>query len=144
MTARYFADSNVLVYARDTTEETKRRRASLWLDHLWDERSGHLSYQVLSECYSILTRRRGMRPTEARGYVESFLAWQPLVIDGNLFARAWETQDRFGLNWWDCLIVAAARARECAYLLTEDLQHGQDLEGITVLNPFEAAPSEVG
>ena len=140
MTARYFVDSNVLVYARDITEELKQRRASLWVNYLWDERCGHLSYQVLIECYSVLTQRRGMSANQARGYVESFLVWQPLVIDASVLERAWQTQDRFRLNWFDCLIIAAARIAECKYLLTEDLQHGQDLDGLQVVSPFLVEP----
>jgi predicted nucleic acid-binding protein len=53
---------------------------------------------------------------------------------------AWQTQDRYGFNWWDCLIVAAALISECDYLLTEDLQHGQALDGLVVLNPFQVEP----
>jgi predicted nucleic acid-binding protein len=44
------------------------------------------------------------------------------------------------LNWWDCLIVAAARISECDYLLTEDLNHGQDLDGLRVIDPFVVEP----
>jgi predicted nucleic acid-binding protein len=143
MTVRFFADSNVLIYARDSTEAAKQRRASLWVDYLWEERAGRLSYQVLIECYSVLTRRRGMAADQARIYIESFLLWQPVVIDAGILARAWLTQDRFSLNWFDCLIVAAARLSECDFLLTEDLQHGQDLDGIVAINPFEVAPGAV-
>jgi predicted nucleic acid-binding protein len=44
------------------------------------------------------------------------------------------------LNWWDSLIVAAARISECDYLLTEDLNHGQDLDGLRVIDPFVVEP----
>src|SRR5688572_14259196 len=67
------------------------------------------------------------------------IAWRPLAIDGAVFLAAWQAQDRFGFNWWDCLIVAAVRLSECDFILTEDLQQGQNLEGIAVLNPFEVA-----
>ena len=143
MTGRFFADSNILIYARDVTEAVKQRRAALWVDYLWHGRSGCLSYQVLIECYAVLTRPRAMATDQARVYVESFLPWRPVVIDANILERAWHAQDRFGFNWWDCLIVAAARIAECDYLLTEDMQHGQDLDGMTVINPFEATPDAV-
>lgn len=140
MTARFFVDSNVLIYARDVVEVEKQRRADLWLRHLWDEQAGRLSYQVLAESYSVLMARDMLYRKQARTYLRDFLAWRPLVLDGTVLLAAWQTQDRFGFNWWDCLIVAAARIAECDYLLTEDLQHGQDLDGLLVIDPFVVEP----
>ncbi len=79
----------------------------------------------------------------ARTYVTNFQRWRPLAIDLPMLQLAWQAQDRFGFNWWDCLIVAAARMAECDYLLTEDLQHGQDLDGLVVIDPFAVAPDAI-
>jgi predicted nucleic acid-binding protein len=144
MTARVFVDSNVLIYARDVVEVEKQQRADSWLRHLWDVEAGRLSYQVLAESYSVLMARRMLYSGQARTYLKDFLAWRPLVLDGIVLLAAWQAQDRFGFNWWDCLIVAAARIAECDYLLTEDLQHGQDLDGLRVIDPFAVGPDELG
>lgn len=53
---------------------------------------------------------------------------------------AWQVQDRFGFSFWDSLIVAAAKLASCEILLSEDLQAGQDLAGLRVVNPFLEAP----
>jgi predicted nucleic acid-binding protein len=145
MTASCFVDSNVLVYARDLTDHNKQERATLWIEALGTAGAGRLSYQVLVEAYSALTRphRLHMDRAAARTYIANFRHWRPIVINAAAVDFAWQTQDRFGFNWWDCLIVAAARLAECGYLLTEDLQHGQDLDGIIVVNPFEIAPDGV-
>jgi predicted nucleic acid-binding protein len=140
MTARVFVDSNVLIYARDVVEVEKQRRAALWLRHLWDTETGRLSYQVLAESYSVLMAKRKLHGAQARAYLKDFLAWNPLALDGTVFLAAWDIQERFELSWWDCLIVAAARIAECDYLLTEDLNHGQDLDGLRVIDPFVAEP----
>jgi predicted nucleic acid-binding protein len=142
MTARYFVDSNVLVYARDVVEVDKQERANRWLELLWINGTGRLSYQVLVEAYSVFTSKRGSHRKEAKLYVAGFLAWRPMALDLTAMQDAWRIQDRFGFSWWDCLIVAAARTERCDYLLTEDLQHGQDLDGLVVVNPFETAPNE--
>jgi len=60
-----------------------------------------------------------------------------------MIVTAWADQDRFGLSWWDTLIVAAARVAGCSNLLTEDLQHDQDLDGLRVVNPFEVTPQNL-
>lgn len=50
-------------------------------------------------------------------------------------------QDRYALSWWDALIVAAAELAGCPYLLTEDLQAGQELSSLTVVDPFATSPA---
>lgn len=54
--------------------------------------------------------------------------------------RAWAIQDRYGLSWWDALIAATAQSAGCRYLLTEDLQAGQQLGEVQVVNPFMTDP----
>jgi predicted nucleic acid-binding protein len=97
---------------------------------------------VLQEFYAIVTRKLqpGLNPDAARRVVRALWAWQPIVVDNRLISTAWADQDRFGLSWWDALIVAAARVAGCAYLLTEDLQHNQDLDGLRVISPFQVTP----
>ena len=142
MTARVFVDTNVLVYQFDARVPEKQLRSQAWLNHLWGEHTGLVSFQVLQEFYAIVTRKLqpGLEPEAARRVVRSLWAWQPIAIDGRLISTAWANQDRFGLSWWDALIVAAARAAGCSYLLTEDLQHNQDLDGLRVINPFQVTP----
>jgi len=47
------------------------------------------------------------------------------------------------VHYWDALIVASAQQAGCRYLLTEDLQHGQQLGAVTVINPFAVQPLEL-
>jgi len=142
MTARVFVDTNVFVYQFDTREPQKQARARAWLVHLWTARSGRVSFQVLSEMYVTLTRKLtpGLDRETARKIVRSLRAWQPVPMDERLFAGAWAVQDRFGLSWWDALIVAAAKAADCSLLLSEDLQHDQDLDGLRIVDPFQVPP----
>jgi predicted nucleic acid-binding protein len=139
MTDRYFVDTNVLVYARDSSEPQKHALAVEWIHTLWSQGSGRLSFQVLQEYYQVVTRRLspGLDPEMARADIRDLLTWQPVQIDSAVLEAAWSIEKRFGLSWWDALIVGAAGCADCRYLLSEDLQHGQDLNGIIVLNPFE-------
>jgi predicted nucleic acid-binding protein len=140
-----FVDSNVLVYARDRTDEEKHIRALEWMAALWESESGRLSYQVLHEYYVTVTAKLDppRATSDARADVVSLAAWQPLSVDLAVIDEAWDVQDRFGFSWWDALIVAAARLGGCAYLLTEDLQDGQVLDGLTVISPFTHDPRDV-
>jgi predicted nucleic acid-binding protein len=145
MTGPVFVDSNVLVYARDRTDEEKHTRALEWMAALWESESGRLSYQVLHEYYVTVTAKLDppREKSDAREDVVSLAAWQPLRVDLAVIDEAWDVQDRFGFSWWDALIVAAARLGGCAYLLTEDLQDGQALDGLTVISPFTHHPGDV-
>lgn len=143
MTGRWFVDTNVFVYDHDSTEPAKQAAVRLWIEALWSQRLGATSMQVLNEYYHAVTRRLtpGLTDVVAWYYVSELLLWTPRAIDEEVLRQAWLVRDRFRLSWWDCLIVAAARLQQCDFLLTEDLQDGQDLGGVMVVDPFAHDPS---
>jgi predicted nucleic acid-binding protein len=138
-----FVDTNVLVYLRDTTDPEKQARAAEWMAHLWDSGTGRLSVQVLQEYYVTVTAKLdpGLPVEEARDDLVALRAWGPLIPDLDLLEEAWSDQDRFGFSFRDALVVASARRLECTTLLTEDLQDGQELGGLTVRSPFSVSAS---
>lgn len=140
-----FVDTNVLVYARDASEPDKQPQAAAWVEYLWRTRTARLSFQVLQEYYATTTRKLepGLSPEQARADIRDLLAWRPVPVGAEALEAGWSLEDRFGLSCWDALIVAAAKITACEYLLTEDLQHGTELEGLQVVNPFRAAPGSL-
>lgn len=145
MSATCFVDTNVLVYFRDASEPVKQRRARQWLERLWRDGSGRISAQVLNELYVTLTvkLKPGLSQRAARDELRDLVLWRPIATDAALIETAWSVQDHFGLAWWDALIVAAAHVAGCRWLLTEDLQDGQDLDGVVVVNPFSHEPAAI-
>ncbi len=133
-----FVDTNVLVYARDASDMGKQAIAAAWMEHLWTSAGGRLSVQVLQEYYVTVTRKLdpGLSSEEAREDVRDLAAWRPLRLDQPIVEAAWRMEDRYGLSFWDSLIVAGAQAAGCEALLTEDLQHGLDIDGLRVADPF--------
>lgn len=71
------------------------------------------------------------------------MAWNPVNLDRLVAEAAWTVQDRYRFSWCDALIVAAAQKANCRFLLSEGFRHEQDLDGITVINPFIVAPDKV-
>jgi predicted nucleic acid-binding protein len=143
MTGPVFVDTNVLVYDRDRRDARKHDQARAWMAALWRQRGlGVVSTQVLTEFYWTATRklRPGLDEEVARRYVRSLGAWEVVSVDQPAISDAWAVQDRFKLSFWDSLIVAAARIGGCSVLLTEDLQDGQDLDGLLVVSPFAHTP----
>jgi len=143
MTALVFVDTNVLLYAVDSADLKKQHASREWREELWKSRRGRISFQVLQEFYAKVIQKWPAGRDEARAEVRDLLAWLPVMVDAAILERGWKIQDRYHLSFWDSLIVAAAKSAGCRYLLTEDLQANQDLDGVMVVNPFLSGPASV-
>jgi predicted nucleic acid-binding protein len=138
MTAAVFVDTNLFVYVRDRRFPEKKADAEKWLDLLWREQRGRTSIQVVNEYYTTVTRKLkpGLSAELAWEDVQLLLSWNPQPTDARLVARAFDLEKQHRLNWWDCLVVAAAQMQGCVLLLTEDMQDGVEYGGVLVRNPF--------
>lgn len=95
--------------------------------------------QVLQELYATLTRNLPcpLDTTEAQTATRALFAWNPVVIERSIIEGAWANQERFLLSWWEALIVPAAQQAGCTHLLTEDLDHNQDMDGVRLIDPMQ-------
>ncbi len=143
MTDPVFVDSNVLIYAIDEANQKKHAAAKLWRAELWKSRRGRVSFQVLQELYANVDRKWPAARELVQAEIRNLLTWRPVLIDAEIIEGAWRIQDRYKISFWDGLIVSAAKAASCHYLLTEDLQADQDLDGVVVVNPFRSDPSNI-
>jgi len=137
-----FVDTNVLIYGVDDKDLAKRDRARAWLAACWRRQCGCVSTQVLNEFYVNVCRKfAGVLTRDgAQAEVRRYQAWRPWTVDQQTVESAWALETRFGFSYWDALMVAAAQQQACSILLSEDLQHNQQLDSVRVLNPFIAAP----
>lgn len=137
MSAKTFVDTNVLVYAHDADAGKKRIAAAAALRELWSHRSGILSPQVLQEFYVTVTRKikTPVGREEARQVVGAYSSWCVDAVAADV-DTAFRIEDEVGLNFWDALIIATAARSGAKTVLSEDLNHGQTIAGVTVRNPF--------
>ena len=141
-----FVDTNVLIHAEDGAEADKQHSALAWIERLWRARSGRLSTQVLNEFYVNVTRKLkpAMPQGDARARVRRYAAgWNPWQIDHATVETAWAMEARHGLQYWDCLVLAAAQHSGCTLVLSEDMQHEGRYGAVQVINPFVASIDEV-
>jgi predicted nucleic acid-binding protein len=137
MTSRYFLDTNLLVYVFGSPTETgpdpRRQRAQELLIGEPD-----VSVQVLNEFVDVSRRKVKLNWNEIKAALQVIeeLCRPAIPISIELHRSALEISIRYGVRIYDSLIVAAALEAGCATLYTEDLQHGQTLEGLRVVNPF--------
>ncbi len=141
---RFFIDTNVLLYSLDPADPAKQQMAYQWTRSLWSNGAGRVSWQVVNEFYSNAFRKLRKDTVGLRAEVETLAQWQPVGFGLGIVQRAWHWMDKAGLPYWDSLILAAAEAAGCAYLLSEDFQAGQRFGDITVVNPFRQRPEEFG
>ena len=138
-----FLDTNVLVYAFDEGEPKKREVARRLVDEHLIEGDGMLSVQVLREFYSATRKPTHPLPiekaVEAVGYLATF---SPIAEDARMVIGAARRSRELMLSFWDALIVEAALRGGADRILTEDLQHGQRIEGLAIGNLFVEAAGE--
>lgn len=132
-------DTNILLYAI-TTEAGEADKKGIARALLAGTDWG-LSIQVLQEFYVNATRppKPAMSHADVSALIDELLTRPTVVNDDKLLRDALRIKERYGIAFWDAGIVAAARALGAATLYSEDLSHGQDYDGVRVVNPFRAA-----
>jgi len=135
-----FIDSSVILYLFDDTDAAKRGTARRLIDDaLLNRSSRSISFQVVQEVLNVLIHR--YRPPasleDARLTLETILLplWR-VMPSRSLYLHALDLQARYGYRFYDSLIVAAALEDDCTRLLSEDLQDGQRIDGLVIINPF--------
>lgn len=139
MRGRFFLDTDVFAYSFDTTAPAKARKAALLIRRAADSGQGVVSYQVVQEFFKIALRRfpQPMAMAEAEQYL--ITVFRPLLAIHSspaLYVEGLRIGAIHRFSWYDSLIVAAALEAQCETLFSEDLQHGREIEGLKIQNPF--------
>jgi predicted nucleic acid-binding protein len=136
MASRSFLDTNILIYAVDRADPVKQAVALKIISHHARNRSGVISTQVLQEFYSAATRKLSIAPQLARQHLRDFRVFDIVQITPAIIEEGIDCSLTHQLSFWDGLILAAAVTAKSAELLTEDLSHGQQIQGMSIHNPF--------
>ena len=126
-----------MLYAISTAPEeaAKSREAR----NLLDEEDLALSVQVLQEFYVQATRKSrpdALSNVQATQLVEAFLRFPVQDTTVALMTASFASAARFRISYWDAAVLEAARSLGCRTVLSEDLAHGRDYDGVVVRNPF--------
>jgi predicted nucleic acid-binding protein len=140
MSVESFLDTNLFIYQLEALDERKAATADAIIRRGIETGDACISYQVVQECLNTVVRKAEipLDALQARSYLETVLGplWR-VYPNAALYRRALDLQARFRFSFYDSLIVAAALQAGCSRLLTEDLQHGQQVDGVTIENPFK-------
>ena len=132
-----FFDTSILIYAIHEGQGAKYEVADELVQRYLVDGGGIISVQVLREFYSVSQRLANpLSGGQAQRMVEYFSTFDTLSEDASMVLGAVRRTREFSLSFWDALIVEAALKGGADRLLTEDLQHGQEIGGLRIENPF--------
>ncbi|MEM5790202.1 MAG: PIN domain-containing protein [Syntrophobacteraceae bacterium] len=141
---RVFFDTNILVYLFDADDEAKKQLARARFEAEASAGRAVLSTQVLQEFYVSVTRKLAVPlASETAVAVVRELGLLPVVVvDTDRILAAVRRSRLSRLSFWDALIIESALTGGAERLLTEDLQHGQIIDGLRIENPFLSTPEK--
>ena len=135
---KFFVDTNILIYAHDTSAGLKHARARQLVETLWDTGEGVLSTQVLHEVCVNLRRKVAKPPSvdDLRRLIQDYLSWEIVVNSPQSVIQALEIEVRYKISYWDALVLQAAESSGATTLYSEDLADGQRYGVVQVVNPL--------
>ena len=137
MSVESFLDTSIFVYLFDETAPSKRERSERLVQRALKRHNGCISFQVVQETVNVLTGKLKVPPETVRQLLNRILMPLCRVFPTRvLYQSALDLQARYRIGFYDSLIVAAAIDMGCRTLYSEDLQHGQQISGVVITNPF--------
>ena len=139
MRGKFFLDTNIFVYSFDDTAEQKQRQARELIKSSLRSGNGHISFQVIQEFFNVATRKFAtpMSLLGSKEYFDKvFMQLEVIHPDGEYIKTALDIAATTGYSLYDALILSAAFKAGCNTLYTEDLQDGQNIRNLTIVNPF--------
>ena len=129
---RSFLDTNILVYTDDPRDLAKQAAAAtLVSDHL-RRQTGVVSIQVLQEYFTAATGKLKLAPNLAKQRIAFFALLQVVQPGVSDILAAIDFHRLHHISFWDAMILHSAKQAGCRVLLTEDLQHGQTIDGVRI------------
>lgn len=134
--SKVFVDTNILVYSMDKHDLQKMKKSRSMLKKLKKEMHGVISTQVLQEFYVAATKKLKVDPITVKDIIRSFENFEIVTITPAIINDAIDCSILNMISFWDALIVSAAEYAKCAQLWTEDLNTGQVIRGVKIVNPL--------
>ncbi|MDR1728044.1 MAG: PIN domain-containing protein [Acidobacteriota bacterium] len=139
MSDRVFFDTNILVYLQDDGNPRKQGIAKELFEQYFDDGAIWISEQVLKEFCNVALKKLGIDPLKLKALVEVFI--DSLNMAGaphSIFAKAIDIHIARQYSFYDSLVIASAAHAGCSVLYTEDMQDGDEVQGVRIANPFQS------
>ena len=134
--SKVFIDTNILVYSIDNNDQEKMHRSRSLLKKLKEDPQGVISTQVLQEFYVAVTKKLRVDPMAVKNILNTFENFEIVTISPGIIKDGIDCSILCKISFGDALIVVAAAYAKCDRLWTEDLNHGQIIRGVRIINPY--------
>ncbi len=138
MATRSFIDTNVLIYAEASDAPVKQRVALDLLKQLYDEALGVLSTQVLQEYCNVALKKLYLPARHVRAQLDLYGQFEVILVTPAIIHAALDLHQTRSIAFYDAIIVATAQTAGCDVVLSEDMNTGESLAGVRIVNPFGA------
>ena len=135
--AKAFIDTNVLIYQLDSRDRAKQQKCREIVKGLVINHEAVISTQILQEFYVVCTGKLRIKPILVKGIMHGFENMEVVSIGPELINEAIDTTIQYKLSFWDSLVVVSAESAKCQHLFTEDLNEGQIIRNVKILNPLK-------
>ncbi len=141
---KVFIDTNVILYMHDARNREKEAAAIEWMRRLAAQNSTTVNLQILNEVANAFLKKRWFpSPDTAFEIIDRLAEFGDMPVGWAEIHLARQLHKYLGYSWWDCLLLASALELGCSHFLSEDLQDGQEIGGLTIINPFTHGPEEI-
>lgn len=136
MKGKFFLDTNIFVYSFHTTPKKEKALELIKTAHV---KNGCISYQVIQEFLNVALKKfdRPIKYNDLQLYLNKILLPICEVFPSErLFTEAIDVSERWNYSFYDSLIIASALESQCTILYSEDMQNGQKIRDLMIVNPF--------
>ena len=134
--SRSFIDTNVLIYAEASDEPAKRQAALALLKQLYESASGVLSTQVLQEYCNVALKKLKLPAAHIRAQLDLYEQFEVVQITPALIRAGLDLHQTRSVSFYDAIVLASAATAGCSELFSEDLNAGEMVDGVRIINPF--------
>jgi len=140
---RITLDTNILVYAVDLDAGEKNETAQFLMGAV-ARKDSYLTVQALGEFFHATTRKKLLSYEEAERYIEEWRSVFSIIVAGEVaLMTATKVVKDHSISFWDAMLWATVRQAGCTHILSEDMQHGRNLGGVEIINPFNEGTADV-
>ena len=137
MLIKIFLDTNILIYCFDKHDPVKQQKCRSLLKAINQDYNGVISTQIIQEFYIAGIKKLKADPFIVKGIIRSFENFEIVAIDLQVIYKAIDCSILNKISFWDALVVVSAENANCGELWTEDLNHGQIINNVKIINPFK-------
>ncbi|MDP4027785.1 MAG: PIN domain-containing protein [Gallionella sp.] len=136
MATRSFIDTNILVYAEASDEPAKQKAALALLKQLYEDASGVLSTQVLQEYCNVALKKLKLPPQYVRAQLDLYEQFDVIQVTPAIIRAGLDLHQIRSVAFYDAIVLASAQTAGCRLLFSEDMNTGETVDGVRIINPF--------